>query len=87
MELPTEIYWLQPPWLLIYKILIHSKQSNKKKYRRFKIFNRLLIFKEEKKEGEEDKPKVEDVGEDEDEDKADKDKKKKKTIKVCTIIF
>merc|ERR1719211_751000 len=36
---------------------------------------------EEKKEGEDDKPKVEDVGEDEDEDKADKDKKKKKTIK------
>merc|ERR1712083_593087 len=35
----------------------------------------------EKKEGEDDKPKVEDVGEDEDEDKADKDKKKKKTIK------
>merc|ERR1712161_179608 len=34
-----------------------------------------------KKQGEEDKPKVEDVGEDEDEDKADKDKKKKKTIK------
>merc|ERR1711971_607022 len=32
--------------------------------------------------GEEDKPKVEDVGEDEDEDKADKDKKKKKTIKL-----
>merc|ERR1711974_143724 len=30
---------------------------------------------------EDDKPKVEDVGEDEDEDKADKDKKKKKTIK------
>ena len=48
-----------------------------------KIFNHLFIFKEEKKEGEEDKPKVEDVGEDEDEDKADKDKKKKKTIKVC----
>merc|ERR1712213_145419 len=40
---------------------------------------------EEKKEGDEEKkdekPKVEDVGEDEDEDKADKDKKKKKTIK------
>lgn len=35
---------------------------------------------EEDKEGD-DKPKVEDVGEDEDEDKADKDKKKKKTIK------
>merc|ERR1711910_178397 len=35
----------------------------------------------EKKEGEEDAPKVEDVGEDEDEDKADKDKKKKKTVK------
>merc|ERR1719150_3531635 len=32
------------------------------------------------KEGDE-KPKIEDVGEDEDEDKADKDKKKKKTIK------
>merc|ERR1712107_476157 len=31
--------------------------------------------------GEDDKPKVEDVGEDEDEDKADKDKKKKKTAK------
>merc|ERR1711974_455300 len=30
---------------------------------------------------EDDKPKVEDVGEDEDEDKADKDKKKKKTVK------
>merc|ERR1712113_178557 len=36
---------------------------------------------EDKKEGEDDKPKVEDVGEDEDEDKADKDKKKKKTVK------
>merc|ERR1712107_626085 len=35
----------------------------------------------DKKEGEDDKPKVEDVGEDEDEDKADKDKKKKKTVK------
>merc|ERR1712018_520957 len=35
----------------------------------------------EKKEGDDDKPKVEDVGEDEDEDKADKDGKKKKTIK------
>merc|ERR1739849_65801 len=31
-------------------------------------------MEEEKKEGEDDKPKVEDVGEDEDEDKADKDK-------------
>ena len=50
-----------------------------------KIFNNLFISKEEKKEGEEDKPKVEDVGEDEDEDKADKDKKKKKTIKVCKV--
>merc|ERR1719264_2318678 len=30
---------------------------------------------EKEKDGEEDKPKVEDVGEDEDEDKADKDKK------------
>lgn len=87
MELPTEIYWLQPPWLLIYKILIRSKQINKKEYRCSKIFNHLLIFKEEKKEGEEDKPKVEDVGEDEDEDKADKDKKKKKTIKVCNKSF
>ena len=66
---------------------MHFKQSNNKRYKCFKIFNHLLIFKEEKKEGEEDKPKVEDVGEDEDEDKADKDKKKKKTIKVCTIIF
>merc|ERR1719192_2295387 len=36
---------------------------------------------EEKKEGEEATPKVEDVGEDEDEDKADKDKKKTKKIK------
>merc|ERR1711963_1368766 len=36
---------------------------------------------DKKEEGEDDKPKVEDVGEDEDEDKADKDKKKKKTIK------
>merc|ERR1712111_165788 len=35
----------------------------------------------EKKEGEEDAPKVEDVGEDEDADKAAGDKKKKKTIK------
>ena len=50
-----------------------------------KIFDHLFIFKEEKKEGEEDKPKVEDVGEDEDEDKADKDKKKKKTIKVWKV--
>ena len=43
-------------------------------------------MEEDKKEGEDDKPKVEDVGEDEDEDKADKDKKKKKTVKVndCT---
>merc|ERR1712018_779560 len=38
-------------------------------------------MEEDKKEGEDDKPKVEDVGEDEDEDKADEDKKKKKTIK------
>jgi len=36
---------------------------------------------EDKKEEGDDKPKVEDVGEDEDEDKADKDKKKKKTVK------
>ena len=36
---------------------------------------------------EDDKPKVEDVGEDEDEDKADKDKKKKKTIKVIKIVL
>jgi len=35
---------------------------------------------EEKKEGDEDKPKIEDIGEDEDADK-DKDKKKKKKIK------
>jgi len=35
----------------------------------------------EKKEGEEDAPKVEDVGEDADADKGDGDKKKKKTIK------
>merc|ERR1719232_2557546 len=47
---------------------------------------KLLVEKERDKEvsddeGEDDKPKVEDVGEDEDEDKADKDKKKKKTIK------
>merc|ERR1712217_50327 len=38
-------------------------------------------MEEEKKEGEDEEPKIEDVGEDEDEDKADKDKKKKKTIK------
>merc|ERR1712045_492400 len=36
---------------------------------------------DKKAPGEDDAPKVEDVGEDEDEDKADKDKKKKKTIK------
>merc|ERR1712018_753560 len=47
---------------------------------------KLLVEKERDKEvsddeAEDDKPKVEDVGEDEDEDKADKDKKKKKTIK------
>ena len=42
-------------------------------------------MEEDKKEGEDDKPKVEDVGEDEDEDKADKDKKKKKTVKVNTF--
>merc|ERR1712203_1220677 len=35
---------------------------------------------EEKKEGEDDAPKVEDVGEDEDADKKDADKKKKKPI-------
>lgn len=37
--------------------------------------------KEEGAGGEDDKPKIEDVGEDEEEDKEKKDKKKKKTIK------
>ena len=74
-----------PPGCLFYKILMHISNKLTKKSDIIKIFNYLFVFKEEKKEGEEDKPKVEDVGEDEDEDKADKDKKKKKTIKVCKV--